>query len=133
MSTFLALKHGMKANAAAVGGPLLDLVAEGQRRPALVANVWSKLMPGFATKRDELLRERSPMYWPQRVDVPVLIMHGGGDWRASPAETLAFAQKLQAAGKTFELIVYANDDHAISGHTADRNRRIIDWFRQHMR
>jgi dipeptidyl aminopeptidase/acylaminoacyl peptidase len=65
--------------------------------------------------------------------VPVLIMHGGGDWRASPAETLAFVQKLQAAGKTYQLIVYADDDHGISGHSAESNRHIVEWFRKHMR
>lgn len=133
METFLAVKRGMKVNAAAVGGPLLDLVAEGKRRPALVTEVWAQLIPGFETKRDELLKERSAMYWPEKINVPVLIMHGGGDWRASPAETLTFAQKLQAAGTKYELIVYGNDDHGISGHVADRNRHIVDWFRKYMR
>ena len=133
MSTFLALKQGMKVNAVAVGGGLLDLVAEAQRRPGAAARVWGELMPGYATRRDEILRERSVMYWPERITVPVLILHGGGDWRASPAEALSFAQKLQAAGKTYELIVYANDDHGISGHVLDRNRRIVHWFRKHMR
>jgi dipeptidyl aminopeptidase/acylaminoacyl peptidase len=133
MSTFVAMKQGIKLNAIAVGGGLLDLVAEAGRRPGLVSNVWSQLIPDFATKRDERLRERSVMYWPEQVNVPVLILHGGGDWRASPAEALAFAQKLQAAGKTYELIVYANDDHGISVNSADRNRRIVEWFRKHMR
>ena len=133
MSTFVAMKQGIKVNAIAVGGGLLDLVAEAVRRPALVTNVWNQLIPDFATKRDERLRERSVMYWPEQVNVPVLIMHGGGDWRVSPAESLAFAQKLQAAGKTYELIVYANDDHGTSVNLADRNRRIVEWFRKNMR
>jgi dipeptidyl aminopeptidase/acylaminoacyl peptidase len=61
------------------------------------------------------------------------LRYGGGDWRASPAEALTFAQKLQAAGKPYELIVYANDDHAVSGNALDRNRRIVEWFRRHLR
>jgi dipeptidyl aminopeptidase/acylaminoacyl peptidase len=133
MSTFLALKQGMKVNAVAVGGGLLDLVAEAKRRPAVANRVWSELMPGYATRRDEVLRERSVMYWPERINVPVLILHGGGDWRASPAEALSLAQKLQAAGKTYELIVYANDDHGVSVNLLDRNRRIVEWFRKHIR
>jgi dipeptidyl aminopeptidase/acylaminoacyl peptidase len=133
MMTFLAAKQGMPANALAVFGPLLDLVEEGKRRPALVENVWSALMPGFATRRDALLRERSPMYWPEEIEVPTLLMHGGADWRASPADTLAFAQKLQQAGKTYELVVYANDDHALNGNKNDSYRHIASWFRKHMR
>ena len=104
MSTFLALKQGMKVNAVAVGGGLLDLLAEAKRRPAVAARVWSELMPGYASRRDEVLRERSVMYWPEQITAPVLILHGGGDWRASPAEALTLAQKLQAAGKPYELI-----------------------------
>ena len=133
MSTFLALKQGMKVNAVAVGGGLLDLLAEAKRRPAVAARVWSELMPGYASRRDEVLRERSVMYWPEQITAPVLILHGGGDWRASPAEALTLAQKLQAAGKSYELIIYANDDHAVSGNAVDRNRRIVEWFRRHMR
>lgn len=133
MSTFVAMRQGIKVNAIAVGGGLLDLVAEAARRPALVTNVWNQLIPDFATKREERLRERSVMYWPEQVNAPVLILHGGGDWRVSAAESLAFAQKLQAAGKTYELIVYAKDDHGISVNAADRNRRIVEWFRKHMR
>lgn len=133
METLIALKQGMKVNAAAVGGPLLDLLSEAKRRPALPKYVWSQLMPGFAAKPDDVMRERSPLYWPERVDTPLLLMHGGGDWRASPAETLAFAQKLQSLGKTFELVIYADDDHGITGNAMDRDRRVIEWFRRHLR
>jgi dienelactone hydrolase len=133
MQALLALKHGLRANAIAIGGGLLDLVAEGERRPGLVAKVWSRLIPDFDTRRDAALRERSAMYWPEAVTVPILILHGGGDWRASPLESMAFAQKLHTAGATYELVVYANDDHAISANRADGTRRIVDWFRKHMR
>ena len=90
-------------------------------------------MPDFATRRDEVLRARSPMYWPEAVAAPILILHGGGDWRASPIESMNFAQKLHAAGLEYELVVYANDDHAITVNRIDRNRRIVSWFRAHMR
>lgn len=133
METLIALKQGMKVNAAAVGGPLLDLLAEARRRPELPKNVWSQLIPGFAARPDEVMRDRSPMYWPERIDAPLLLMHGGGDWRASPAETLNFAQKLQSLGKTYELVIYADDDHGITGHAVDRDRRVVEWFRRYMR
>ena len=40
---------------------------------------------------------------------------------------------LDGLGKPYELIIYANDDHAVSGNAVDRNRRIVEWFRKHMR
>jgi dipeptidyl aminopeptidase/acylaminoacyl peptidase len=71
--------------------------------------------------------------WADRIDVPVLILHGGADWRASPSGSLLIAQKLQEAGKTYELIIYAGDDHGISMNRADSDRRIVEWFRKHMK
>jgi len=133
MEALLALKQGLHANAIAIGGGLLDLVAEAKRRPTLVTNVWSTLIPQFASRGDEALRERSAMYWPEAVTIPILILHGGGDWRASPLESMSFAQKLHTAGRVYELVVYANDDHAISANRVDRNRRIVEWFRTHRR
>lgn len=133
MMTFLAATQGMRANALAVYGPLLDLVEEGKRRPAMVENVWSELIPEFATRGDALLRERSPMYWSEKIDTPTLLMHGAADWRASAAETLVFAQKLQQAGKPYELVIYADDDHSLSLNKDDSYRRIVSWFRKHMR
>ena len=46
---------------------------------------------------------------------------------------MKFAQKLHTAGRVYELVVYANDDHGISGNRVDSNRRIVEWFRKHMR
>ena len=133
MQTLVAVKQGMRANAIAVGGPLLDLFAEAERRPLLAKFVWSVLMPGFATRRDELLRERSALHWQEKIDTPVLILQGTGDWRVSPMEALQFAQKLQAAGKAYELVMYANDDHGLTVNRTDSNRRIVEWFKKHLR
>ena len=129
MQTALALKRGMKVNAAAVGGALTDLHAEVARRPNLGTNVWSKLMPNYG---EAALRERSAVHWADRIRVPILLMHGGADWRVDPAETLHFAEALQRAGATYELVVYAGDDHGVSMNKDDSNRRVVQWFRRYM-
>jgi dipeptidyl aminopeptidase/acylaminoacyl peptidase len=133
MQTLLAVKHAMKVNAIAIGGGLLDLVAESERRPALATNVYSQLMPQFASRRDDVLRERSALYWPELITVPTLILQGTSDWRSSPTDTLTFAQKLQAAGNTYELVMYAGDDHSLSVNGDDGDRRILAWFRKHLK
>jgi dipeptidyl aminopeptidase/acylaminoacyl peptidase len=133
MMTALALKQGMKVNAAAVGGPLTNLLTERARRPLLGTFVWSQLMPGYAERSEEVLRERSALFWPEQIRAPLLILQGGADWRVDPAETLAFAQALQRVGATYELVVYAGDDHGITVNRDDSNRRIVQWFRKHMR
>lgn len=120
-------------NALAVGGGLTDLVSEGKRRPAL-ANVWRALSPGFEKRGEELLRERSAAYWAEQINVPVLLLHGGADWRSEPmSQALAFAKRLHELGKTYELIIYANDDHGLSLNRADSDRRVVEWFRRYMK
>ncbi len=43
------------------------------------------------------------------------------------------AQKLQSLGKTYELLVYAGDYHVLSRNGEDADRRVIAWFKRHMR
>lgn len=134
MQTLLALKRGMPVNAVAIQGALTNLPAAAKERPALSDRVWSRLIPGFADKREEVLRERSAVYFADKINVPVLILQGGADWRSDTAsQALELAGKLQAFGKTYELHVYAEDDHPLSINRLEREQKIIEWFRRHMK
>ena len=91
-------------------------------------------LPDFDRRGEDLMRERSAVYWPEKINVPLLIMQGGADWRSDvSSQALAFAQKLQELNKTYELIIYANDDHGVSLNREDADRRIIEWFRRYMK
>jgi dipeptidyl aminopeptidase/acylaminoacyl peptidase len=62
--------------------------------------------------------------WAEQIRVPVLILHGGADWRSDPrSQALAFAQKMQELGKTYELILYAADDHVVLRRWARARRQ----------
>jgi dipeptidyl aminopeptidase/acylaminoacyl peptidase len=128
METTIALKRGMKVNAAAIGGALTDLPAELARRP-LGTNVWRRLMPNYS---ELALRERSAIFWPERIRVPLLLIHGGADWRADPSDTLHLAEALKRAGATYDVVIYPGDDHGVTAHKDDSNRRIVQWFRRFM-
>ena len=133
MHALLARKERIPVNAAAVGGVAADLIAGKEKRPGMV-EVYTELIPDFAARGDEALRERSAVYWPEKIGVPLLILHGGADWRSDVgANALALAQKLGALRRTYELHVYADDDHSIFRNSADGDRRVIAWFRRYMR
>jgi len=133
MQALLALKEGIPVNAAAVGGVVADLTAVAEKRSDMV-NEFKELIPEFGARGDEALRERSAVYWPDRIGAPLLILHGGADWRSDTgANALALAWKLQELRKTFELHIYADDDHGIFRNSADVDRRVIAWFRRYMR
>jgi dipeptidyl aminopeptidase/acylaminoacyl peptidase len=134
METYLALKDGIPAKAAAVVSGEADLVAGSRDRPEMIYAVYRQLIPGFSQNGPALLRERSAVDWPERINAPLLILHGTADWRTNPKDqALALAEKLQRLGKTYELVMYAGDSHGLPFHWRDRDRRIVEWFKRYMR
>jgi dipeptidyl aminopeptidase/acylaminoacyl peptidase len=134
MQSLLAVSRGMAVNAVAMNGGLTDLQAAARARPAVVERVWRNLIPGFAEHPEAVLTARSAVHFAERIAVPVLILQGGADWRSAPGDqALAFAGRLQALGKTYELHLYADDDHQVTAHRADRDREIVQWFRRFLK
>ena len=129
MMTYLAIKRKFPINAAAVFGALTDLepVLEFYP-PTMLRQFW----PDFDTRKDEIIKARSAIYWHEQLDVPLLIMHGGRD-KLPASQSLALAQQLQKSGKTYELIVYAEDNHYLKRNQDDRDRRAAAWFKRHLK
>lgn len=133
MMTYLALKQNVPVNAAAVMSGVTDLPGNAQDSPELVTTIYRELIPDFESRREEAMRERSAVQWPEKINVPVLIMHGTADQSIAAGRTLALALKLQELGKPYELIMYKDGDHGLSLDRTDSDRRIVDWFRRHMK
>ena len=132
MMVYLALKNNIPVNAAAVVSGISDLIGGGKERSGMIG-VYKNRIPDFDKRGDELLRERSAVSWADKINTPVLMLHGTADWRVNTGQVLALAQKLQENGKSYELIIYANDDHGVPLNRADADRRIVEWFRMHMK
>lgn len=136
MMTFLALKRGAIVNAAAVVGAIFDVegaLEPTRKRAPGIAEAVTKLIPDFSSRGSAALSERSAMNWPDRVNVPLLIIHGGDDEEVPVSQALAFATKLSALHKPYELVVYANDIHEAANNRPDRDARIVAWFRRFVR
>jgi dipeptidyl aminopeptidase/acylaminoacyl peptidase len=136
MMTLLALRRGVTVNAAALVGALYDL--EGgldytRRRMPGIADRVLKLIPDYSNRGPAALRERSAINWPENVNVPLLIVHGGEDDEVPVSQALAFATKLSALHKPYELVVYANEVHEAAANRRDRDARIVAWFRRFLR
>lgn len=73
------------------------------------------------------------MNWPEKVNVPLMMLHGGDDDEVPATEALAFATKLSNLKKPYELLVYANDVHEVANSRRDRDARIVAWFKRYVR
>lgn len=132
MMTFLAIKNGMPIKAAATVGATLDFTSPGPLPPQAVQRL-KNLWPEYESRAEEHRTNRSAMKWPERINVPILILHGGADRNVSASEVLAFAQRLQELGKVYELMIYAGDDHGLSLNRADAEGRIVRWFKKYIK
>ena len=132
MMTYLALKDGMKVNAAAVIAGATDPLATVKRRRS-IAQVWQELSANLPENGDAALRERSVVYWPEKISVPLLILHGGADWREDPDKARELAKRLDELNKPHELVIYPDDDHGLTHHKAASEQKIVEWFKQYMK
>lgn len=76
--------------------------------------------------------ERSPIYYVERSQTPILIMHGADDPRVHPAQSMELYRhiKVRKPNLPVRLIYYPGEGHgnARSGSKYDYNLRMLQWF-----
>ncbi|MFO1242716.1 MAG: alpha/beta fold hydrolase [Rickettsiales bacterium] len=133
MMTYLAIKHGAPLNAAVAWAGPTDLFAAGKERPEMEENVHSKIIPGGPEARDAEYRERSAIFWPEKLDKPLLILHGDADWRVDVHHARDLAKKLKELKKPYSYIEFSGDDHFLTKNKDQVIPLIADWFRSHLK
>jgi dipeptidyl aminopeptidase/acylaminoacyl peptidase len=134
MEAMLALGAGARVNAAAIVSPWTDLELEAKLRPAVVANVWSKLIPNYAADPPAALAAHSGVRIAKTKDLPpLLVMHGTADWRADPRNSIEVADVLKARRRPYELHIFEGDVHGLQWNWRERDRLEIAWFKRYMR
>lgn len=111
-----------------------DLEHELEFRPRM-ERIFRKHMPGFDTDRKAVLAKRSAIEWTDELDrnVPILLIHGAYDERASATGVLKFASRLQQTWHPYRLVMFENGDHFLSDHQAEMREIVIDWFARYLR
>lgn len=76
--------------------------------------------------------KRSPIYWVNRAQTPILIMHGSNDTRVHPAQSLELYRHLKVRRPEVpaRLVFYPGEGHGNSRAAAklDYNYRMLEWF-----
>ena len=127
--SLLAAKHGFPARAIAVWGAITDLgafLAVDSTGRRLAPTIW----PGFPANEAEIVESRSAMRWPEKIDLPVLLMNGGADGQVSPLHAIELASALQKLGKRYELKVFYGEYHSLAGRAQERDEDAVRWFRR---
>jgi dipeptidyl aminopeptidase/acylaminoacyl peptidase len=133
MMTFQAIRDGFPARAAATFGAFTDfnglVTAHAQLYEPLIKAIWSD----FEARKDEIAKRRSAIAWPDKINVPLFLMHGGKDGSVDPQQTLDFAKALQKLNKPYELHIYGGDNHVLATNQKDRDARVAAWFKKFLK
>jgi dipeptidyl aminopeptidase/acylaminoacyl peptidase len=134
MMSYLVARNSKRIRAIASINGQVDLEADLAFRPEM-ERVYAELIPDYATRKREVLAQRSALRWAEELPrgMPILLLHGSADDRVDPANGPRFKQRLDALGHPNKLVTYADDDHFLSRNRAQARAEIVAWFRSHAR
>jgi dipeptidyl aminopeptidase/acylaminoacyl peptidase len=129
IETVIAGARSDRIKAIALLGTPSDLLEELRLRPDM-ERVYTRRIPNYSSEREQTLRARSPLHLVERLPpaTPILILHGGKDERAHPANALKLASRLQDLGREYKLVIYPGGDHAMSRYEPEVREELARWF-----
>lgn len=129
MMTYIACRMDDRIKAATIGAGVSDAFANYEARDDM-KKVYLALVGGTPKKMHEEYVKRSAVRWPDEINVPLLIIHGGEkDWRVDTSQSENMAALLEQYGKEHKLIIYENADHSLQG--TKWLLEMIAWFNEH--
>ena len=130
MMTLQAIRDGARVRAAATVGAFTDLdsLFQADARSAAMA---TKIWPDYETRHDEIALRRSALRWADRIRVPLLILHGGGDTGVPPRQSEQLDVALTRTRAPHELRIVPGGSHTLGEHAAFRDSLVVSWFGTH--
>jgi dipeptidyl aminopeptidase/acylaminoacyl peptidase len=111
--------------------------ASGRDRDSRNIETGQARMGGNPFEFPERYQSQSAFFHLDKVNTPVLLLHGEKDLTILFGEGEMMFYALRQLGKTAEFVAYANGDHSLSRHSRadalDVNRRIVDWFDRYLK
>ncbi|MCA1585947.1 MAG: prolyl oligopeptidase family serine peptidase [Acidobacteria bacterium] len=111
--------------------------ASGRDRDSRNIETGQARMGGSPFEFPERYFSQSAFFHLDKVNTPVLILHGEKDLTILFGEGEMMFYALRQLGKIAELVAYAHGDHSLSRHSRqdalDANRRILEWFDRYLK
>ena len=131
MMTYLALKKGASVNAAISLYAPSDLFLSAKNRPEMEQTVYNELIPNMSKSRTFELKSRSAIFWVDKINKPLLLLHGDKDLKVSPKHSVLLEAKMKKLDKKVRLKIYKGEKHGISGKMKDTFHEIHNWLNSH--
>jgi dipeptidyl aminopeptidase/acylaminoacyl peptidase len=132
MAAMLAMRAPERIAAAAALRPVFDWKNYYASSPGYTAQ-----RLGFPDKNPEAYKRSSPISYADKLQRPLLILHGMADDNVHVQDSVQMMEKLIRLGKTqfFEVMLYPSENHAFvrPESWADEYERILAFFEKHLR
>ncbi len=130
MMTFLVLKKVKWVKAVCIRSGLYNLVKNANLRPEM-KKVFKE---AFGGSKKEMIK-RSVEYWADKLpkNVPILMLHGSADWRASPIDALETSKKFIRYKIPHRLVLFEGADHFLTEFSDEENLMTISWFNRYLK
>lgn len=109
LMAMLAARYCNQAGPVVIWGGVSDLFDTYEERVDLRRML--KRVVGHPRKQSEAYEDRSPVYWLDELNVPILIVHGTADSQVSVAQARKLAEGLERAGKDYAMELYEGLEH----------------------
>ncbi|MDM7921986.1 MAG: alpha/beta fold hydrolase, partial [Pyrinomonadaceae bacterium] len=132
MAGMLAMRAPERIAAAAALRPVFDWKNYYAANPFYTAQ-----RLGFPEKNPEAYKRSSPIFYADKLERPLLILHGMADDNVHVQDSVQLVEKLIRLGKTqhFEMMLYPSENHGFvrPESWADEYERILALFEKHLR
>ncbi|WP_458120810.1 S9 family peptidase [Paenibacillus sp. Z6-24] len=95
----------------------------------------SALSGSYPWSHPELYVQQSPLFYSQHIQAPVLMLHGEQDRNVPVGESEQLFTALRMQGKTAEMMIFANEQHAIRSKPrayGASQKYIVAWFEKYL-
>ena len=132
MMTYLACKNNPRIKAIAVWAGVTDHWPQSIQRPEMDKYVFSRLIPNYKTNKEQVLRDRSVIYWLDQLDskLSILLLHGDADDRVTVDNSINLAAKLKERGQVHKLIIYPKANHSLTPFRDEATEEVAQWFKE---
>ncbi len=131
-----AIGHDTRFGAAVVGAPCIDLLGM-YGTSDIGVSFGERQWGGLRKDNIEHYLEHSPLTYADRVETPVLLLHGESDHRCPIEQSEQYFVTLRRLGKEVEFVRFPGSSHAFlrAGHPKMREEylsRTLAWFKKHL-
>ncbi|MBM7704741.1 alpha/beta hydrolase family protein [Metabacillus iocasae] len=131
MMTYLLMKNNIEFDAVAVVSGITDMFQFYEQRGTEMKEVLKQLV-GDPNDDYEKYRSRSVIYWSEKINSPLLLLHGDHDKKVHHTQAEKLVKHLEKNEKEHRYILYKGADHPIRAYFTQYNAEIDQWFNQHL-